>query len=455
MQLLQSTKHSLFAMYSSLLPPTSRIVFRALGAFSFYLLGMLTLAVSSPAWSQSLAIDKVLVIVNEEAITFKEYQTRHQRTALQKSNNVEPFAGDIDAQILERMIDERIQAQLATRRGISIPSEKVDRAILSIAQQNDQTLQQLLEYLEKNDITAAQFRASVKEQQLIQQLLEGAVNSRVRISEQEIENYLARHSDLTPDEKYEVSHISILTEGKSDREIKAERENLAFIQESVLKDGSFAKAAQDFSDSPDHDKGGYLGWREVDQLPPLFVQTLRTLKVGGISRILQSQNALHILKLHDKEGSAVVEQQFIRHILIRPDAELSERKAKKLAKKLYNRIVKGEDFESIAKTYSADSISAPQGGQLGWSRPGQFPPEFEKAARALKIDELSKPLRLKLGYHLIQVLDRRATDISGALSARRAEQAIFRRKAEEVYSSWFEPIRESAYIEYISASPPG
>ena len=424
--------------------------------FALLLLGF-GMGYATPVSAQAIAIDKVLVVVNEEAITMSEYQARHRREMLQQTTDLTPFNGNIEPRILERMIDDRIQAQMALRRGIRVPPEEVNRALAFIARKNDTPAPQLLAQLAEDGITPAQFRASVREQQLIRRLVDRVVSARVKVSDQEVENYLVSHQELAAsNEAWEVSHLFIAMDEKtaSDDAAQAELENLAHIRAALLEGRSFEKSAEEFSDGPKRDAGGYLGWRNIGQLPKLFVDALRETEVGGVSEIIRSGNGLHLLKVHDRrEGGQVVDQQLLRHILIRPGAELSEAQAKELAGELYARIINGEDFETIARAHSADQVSGIEGGLLGWTNPGDFPPKLEQVLARLELNELSKPLRAPAGYHLVEVLDRRRADISVVMAAKRARQVIFQRKAASFYDNWYGAIRDSAHIEYIAVDP--
>ncbi len=417
---------------------------------------MLTMTLTpAPARAQPIAIDKVLVVVNEEAITLSEYQARHRREVLQKSGEIAPFEGVIDRRILNRMIDDRIQAQIALRRGINLPPQAVERAITAMARQNGLSVQQLLARLQRDGIAPDQFRASIREQRLIRRLVDLLVNARVSVSEQEVENFLASHQELqASDEAYEISHLVISLAGKSEAEAQSELENLAHIRQGLREGRSFADSVRAFSDSPERQDGGYLGWRKIHQLPQLFVSALRQTEAGGVSEIIRSSNGLHLLKLHDhRRGGELVEQQRIRHILIRPGAELNEADAQELATQLQTRIAAGEDFSKLARAHSADQATGIAGGHLGWINPGDFPPPFERAVGALEVNEVSAPLRTQSGYHLVEVLERRRADISRELAAQRARQVIFRRKAAEFYDNWYGTIRDTAFIEYIAVDP--
>jgi len=406
--------------------------------------------------ARAAAIDKVLVVVNEEAITLSEYQARHQREALEQSANIAPFDGRVDARVLNRMIDDRIQAQIATGRGLSVSAAEVERAIAGIAERNQLTTPQLVDRLAQVGISARQFRDNIREQQLIRRLVDLVVNSRVQVSAREVENFLARHAEMTAsDDAFEVSHFLINTGGKTAAQTQSDFENLAHIRQGLLAGrGDFAQFVADFADNPDKSQGGYLGWRRVDQFPDSFVEALRRTKVGGVSEIIRSGSGLHLLQLHARrQAAAMVAQMRIRHILIRPQPGERMSDAAERAEGLRAQLIAGEDFAKLARVNSADQISGAQGGDLGWVTPGDFPPVFERAAEALALNEVSAPVRSPAGYHLIEVLERRDGDISMELAARRARQMIFQRKAAEFYDNWYGALRDSAYIEYIESNP--
>ncbi|MGR3984051.1 MAG: peptidylprolyl isomerase [Gammaproteobacteria bacterium] len=412
-------------------------------------------ALAPAAAAQAVAIDKVLVVVNEEPLMLSEYQARHQREALQNSAALAPFDGNIDRRILNKMINDRIQAQMAVRRGLRVSDAEIEGAIAFIAEQNDSAADALLERLAARGITPSQFRASIREQQLIRQLVEIAVNARVVVSKQEIDNYLASHQELlASEEAFEISHLFIALQGRSQSEAQSELENLEHIRRALLSGRSFPDSAREFSDSPSGRDGGYLGWRKVEQLPSLFIDALRQLENGALSQILRGENGLHLLFLHDRKASGnVVEQQFVRHILIRATAERSAAEAAEFAAELRARILGGEDFEKLARAHSDDRAGRVDGGRLGWVNPGDFPQDLEREMSRLPLNQISRPLRTRNAYHLIEVTDRRESDISRDLAGQRARRVIFRRKAAEFYDNWYGTIRGTAFIEYIGVNP--
>ena len=273
-------------------------------------------ASAAAALAQAVAIDKVLVVVNEEPVMLSEYQARHQRESLQNAAALAPFDGSIDLRVLNSMIDDRIQAQMAARRGLRVSNEEVENAIAFIAEQNNSGADALLQMLASRGITPSQFRASIREQQLIRRLVDVAVNARVVVSDREIENYLTSHSELlASEEAFEISHLFISLQDRPQSEAESELENLEHIRRALLAGRSFADSAREFSDSPSAKEGGYVGWRKAEQLPALFVEALRKMKDGTISQPLRGENGLHLLQLHERKASGnVVVQNFVRHI---------------------------------------------------------------------------------------------------------------------------------------------
>lgn len=412
----------------------------------------LAIIISGHSVAQTNTIDQVLAIVDNEAITLSEYASRHSQESY-SNKNVREFSGEIDPRILEKVIDERIQIRQAELRGISVSEAEIDQTLMLIARQNNLNVEGLVSQLESDGFTLPEFRESLRIQQLIRKLIDAVANSRVVVSEQEIENYLNAHSELrNTDESFEISHLIVLTQGKSESEINSEEENMRFIRDAILSGQPFEEAVKNFSDAEDKENGGYLGWRTFDQLPGIFIDALRDMDASenSISEILKSNNGFHILKLHDRRGSGkLIEQQLVQHILIQPDEETTIEEAEAQARDIYNQLQKGESFEKLARLYSRDAQSRSNGGSLGWINANELDPAFQRVAESLPLGVVSEPVATRFGFHIIQVLDRRETDISNVRAAGQARQAIFRRKAEELFTNWFRAVRERAFVEYV------
>ncbi|MEM7196065.1 MAG: peptidylprolyl isomerase [Pseudomonadota bacterium] len=405
---------------------------------------------STNTFAQGLAIDQVLVIVNDEPITLLEYGARHQREALQGTGGLSGFRGEVSAQLLETMILERIQAQQATQIGISVTDAEVDQAVAFVASQNQLTADELLVQLDRDGITPSDFRNSLREQRLIQRLIDASVNSRVNISDTEIENYLQNHKELlSTNEAFEISHLFRSTSGLDEEQVKSLRTETESLRKSLLAGDDFEAAVNRFSDG-DVSDGGYLGWRKVNQLPELFLSALRKTNTGGVSQVIPSENGFHLLKLHQKEGGGEIIQQYrVRHILVQPGADTSNEEAQNDILKMREQLAQGESFESLARRFSDDSSSKAEGGELGWLGPGESDPGFEQAMITLPIGELSDPVKTRFGFHLIEVLERRNVDLVETRARRQARQQIFQRKASEIFDDWSQSLRNSAYVEYV------
>lgn len=426
---------------------TTMLQLRPLRAILWLVLAMF----ASPVLAQDF-IDRVIAVVDNVPLTLSEYRLRHRQEVID-GGRLKPFDGTISRPLLDRMIDERVQVQQAERRGISVSEQEVESTIEFIARQNNLSPGALLTQLASDGITADEFRGSIRERQMIRKLVDAIANSRVVVSEQEIENYLNAHDELrSDDESYELSHFFVLTKDKPEQQIAAERENVALIRQRIEGGLPFEQAVRELSDSSSREDGGYLGWRTPDQLPELFLNALRKLSPDEqpLSEVIESENGLHLLKLHDRKGSGnLVQQQLIQHILIKPDADNTLAEAEEKANRIYNQLLAGESFEKMVRLFSMDAQSRANGGSLGWMNPGALVEEFESAANALPLGRISPPVRTRYGFHIIRVMDRRNADMTSEIAINTARQAIFRRKAEELYGNWFQSIRERAFVEYV------
>ena len=426
--------------------PTPRFI-TALSAFC--VLGIVAFA----SYAQPIAIDKILAAVNEEPITLNEYRAYHQQAMLENPRKFSAFDGKVEPSILSNLIDARIQAQIAVQQKISVSPQEVNQGIALVARQNQVSVAELLKQLRLDGITAQQFGKNILEQQLIRKLTEQIVRPRVRVSPEEVTRFLNRHPEyLLQGESYELSRIVISLADKTETQIKADTENMKFIRDSLLKGRDFARAANEYSDAADSD--GYMGWRDAAQIPPFILEVLREVKSGEISEIFRTANSLQLFKVHaHKANNEKIVQQFLRHILIAPQGRTNRADAKRLADELYTRIESGEDFATLAQTYSDDQLSGAKGGSLGWLNPGRFPPNMEEVVDKLKLNQVSKPIQSPSGYHLVEVLERRRIKNVVAVAREEVEEELFRRKAKTVYENWLRGVRANAHIEYLSVEP--
>ncbi len=404
--------------------------------------------------SPSAAIDRILIIVNDEVVTAREVDERvaavHQRLATQKMTA--PPEPVLRRQVMERMAIERLQLQVATERGLRVSDSQLDRAIQTIAEQNHKSVEQLKQDMEKEPGGYRAFKAEVRAQILLQQLMDREVRNRVTVSDAEVEQYLANRSTPGGLEEYDLSHILIAVPEKASPEAIAEARQKAESLHAELRQGAdFAQMAVANSQGQNALEGGGLGWRPAGQLPDLFLNAVRTLQPGELSEVLRSPSGFHLLRLNGRRGSGSavnVTQTHVRHILIKPSELLTVREAQRRAVQLRERLVAGEDFAKTARANSEDLGSAANGGDLGWMSPGQTVPDFEKAMDALKPGELSEPVMSPFGFHLIQVLERRERDVTREREQAQARSQLQARKTEERYEQWLRQLRDEAYVEF-------
>jgi len=403
---------------------------------------------------QVATIDSVVVVVNDDVITRHELDTKLVSiiAQLKKQGTPLPEQAVLEKQILERMIADKLQAQFAAENGVRVDDTQLDLAMTRIAQQNNfPSLAAFVARLEKDGVEVKKFREEMRAELLSTRLRQREVESKLIISDSEVDNYLANRAQMGLEKsEYHLAHILVVVpEQASADKIRAasERANEAL---SKLRGGAdFAQVAAGFSDAKDALTGGDLGWRPSDRIPPLFMNELQNLQAGQTTAVLRSPSGFHILKLVEKRSGAapvVITQTHVRHILIRTSEIVSEAEARQLIMQVKQRIDGGAAFAEQAKRYSQDG-SAQQGGDLDWMSPGQTVPEFEEAMNKLKVGEIGM-VQTQFGWHLLQVVERRNTDVSEQQKRQQARISIGSFKSEELYQDWLRQLRDRAFIEY-------
>ena len=437
--------------------PTTKLTVMPTFSFikrSFMPLLAFALMLSMEAYAADVEkIDRIVAVVNQTAITEQELENRIMTVTaqLKKQGTELPPEDILRKQILERLISDALQLEFAAQTGVRIDDNQLDRTIERIAEQNKLSLTEFSDALVIDGISMRKFRADIRSEITLARLRDREVDSRINVSESEIDNYLTTQSSRNENnDEFEISHILIRTpeEGATEEiqkaKLKAEQA-LAAIQAS---DG-FAKVSASFSDAPNALEGGSLGWKSGTQMPALFVEAIKTMQIGDVSPILRSPNGFHVLKLTNKRGGnspLVVEQTNARHILIKLTEVMSEKDGKTKIDGIKERIDNGDKFEVLARQFSEDG-SASNGGDLGWVNPGDTVPEFEKAMNALKIGDVSEPIRTPFGWHIIQVAERRKQDMSKESARLKARQEIKARKSDEIYQDWIRELRDRAFVE--------
>ncbi|MBO9537187.1 peptidylprolyl isomerase [Herbaspirillum sp.] len=404
-------------------------------------------------------VDSILVVVNNEVITRQEVAERlasvEQRMAAQ---NVQlPPRNQLVRQLVERMIVERAQAQMAKESGIVVDDAMLDRAMQRIAEQNKMSMPEFRSRLEKEGMVYATFREEIRREILGQRLREREVDNKVTVTESEIDNYLAAEANAGGEhQELDIAQILIrVPENATPEQLAARRDRAEDVLRQLRTGADFAKTAAAYSDAADALNGGDLGWRAAERLPQLFLDGVAKLQDGQVSAILKSGNGFHILKLvgrraagNQQAAAPAVQQTHVRHILIKVTQVVTAAEAKRKLTELKERLDHGSaSFEELAKLYSND-LSAAKGGDLGWVYPGDTVPEFERAMDQLKPGEVSQPIESPFGYHLIQVVERKTDDASKERTRQAARQAIRERKIEEANEDWMRQIRDRAYVEY-------
>ena len=398
-------------------------------------------------------LDRVVAVVDSGVIMESQLNSRVEEILQRiKNDNAElPPLNLIEEQVLDRLIIEEIQLQIADRAGIKISDSELNQTLARVAAQNNLSLEEFRIKLEGEGTSYRSFRDTIRKELIIQRVQRGKVGAKIDISEQEIENFINSEEGKTQlAEQYNVQHILLSVEsGSTEKEIEEIKINANSLI-SRLNDGeSFEKLAASFSAGQNALEGGYLGWRTEAELPSLFAEVVTELKVGEIASPLRSGAGFHILKLIDKRGNTVkfLDQTLARHILVQPSEIRTENQAEELINTIYERLTSGEDFKQLARQYSEDPGTKMDGGELGWSNPGDYDPAFEQTLNATKIGELSKPVKSSFGWHVIEVMDRRNEDVSQEEQKDRAFRIIFDRKFEQELQSTLIELRAEAYVD--------
>jgi peptidyl-prolyl cis-trans isomerase SurA len=424
------------------------------------LLAMLIAGVAiaqQPAHPGSIrTIDHIVAVVNESVITRHELNEmlRAMVKQLEKQGVQPPPPAVLEKQMLDRIILNQVQLQLAKETGLTVSDTELDQTIRRIAQENKMSLDEFHNALERDGISFNKFRDEIRDEIILVRLKEREVTNRVSVTEGEVDNFLhTQESSPTQNEEYRIAHILIMVPDQaSPSQLQMRRERAEAALTRLNSGVEFAQVAAEFSDAPDAMEGGLLDWRPAAQLTKIFADVLTPMKAGEVTPPIQSASGFHILKLVDRRSQnqavTVVDQTHARHILVKISELTSETDAKRRVAELKDRLDNGgAKFEELAKAHSEDA-SAPTGGDLGWLSPGDTVPEFEQAMRMLKPGEISEPVQSPFGWHLIQVVERRTQDVSKERQRQAARQAIRARKADSAFQEWLQRLRDRAYVEY-------
>ena len=406
---------------------------------------------SSPAWAEPVPLDRVVAVVDDDIIMESELVERTDtiRARMREQRTQLPPLDVLYEQVLERMIIESIEMQMAEKSGIRVSDNELNETLANVARQNNMTTETFRETVLSEGMSWPALRDQIRRELTVNQLRQRRVASRIQITDQDVDNFLSSEmakTNLAPD--YRLGHILIAINDGSSPQVA---EETALLVYKKLQEGAdFAALAAQYSSGETALSGGDLGWRKAAQLPTLFSDTVLEMKSGEISQPIRSASGFHIIKVLELRGGTeqIVQQTKARHILVKPNEIRSETETRALIDDIYQQLSEDpSQFETLAKTYSDDPGSALQGGSLGWVNPGTMVPEFEQKMQAAHIGAISQPFRSDFGWHILQVEERRSQDMSEEFRRGRARQMLQKRRFDEELDGWLREIRQNAYVE--------
>ena len=411
------------------------------------------LFVSIGATAQITLLDKVIAVVDDDIVLQSELDQRMATiyTQIQQSGTNAPPQDILLQQVLDRLISERLQLNIGYNAGIRIGDEELNQAMARIASSNKLTMEEYVAQIHAQGSTVAVVREQIRNEITIMRVQQGKVMRRIRISEQELDNFLNSEEGrflTSPDVNVGQILLSVPSGTSLEdtdtilaraNDLKAQAEGGTDFRQLAIANSADQSALQ----------GGDLGWRKMAQLPGVFIDAVEQMDIGQISDPIRSGAGYHLLKLYERRGGGeqLIEQHFARHILVKPNQIRDQETTVALLNELRDRSIAGEDFAALAKEFSEDPGSALKGGELGWSTPGMFVPEFEQTMGSIALNEVSAPFSSQFGWHILQVTDRRNEDFSTNILRNRAQNMLRERKYEEELQVWLQEIRDEAFIE--------
>ena len=416
------------------------------------LAGLITLfciLLAPASWAQVQVLDQVVAIVDDDIILASELQERVAgvRSTMESRGVEMPDDETLVRETLDRLILDSIQMQLANRYGVRIPDAQLDEAMTRLARQNGLTLEQFRVAVEQSGQNYAATRESLRKDLAIQRVQQGNVMRNINISEQEIDNFLAtEEGEAMTQPEYRVIQALLATRrGEDTASVEAKETFIDATLASIQSGTDFETAVSGVE--PYAFTGGDLGWRKLGDIPSMFAEVVPTMTIGDVTKV-RSSSGFHLVYLADAVGGErLVKQTDVRHILIKPTEVLDEAAAETLAGQLMERVKGGEDFGALARQYSDDIGSAAEGGELGWTNPGQMVPEFEAAMAAAEEGVVTEPFRSEFGWHILEVTGRRDKDFSGEIQRNQVANYIREQKYQEELDAWLRKIREEAFVD--------
>ncbi|TDR23814.1 peptidylprolyl isomerase [Marinicella litoralis] len=409
----------------------------------------LLLLTSIPAYAQEL-LDEIVAVVDDTVIMKSELDrsVNSIKKQIEASGNQIPPADILNSQVLERLIVQEIQIDRAELVGIKISDGELDAALTNIAQQNGMSLSQMQQAIEVDGFSFAEFRRDMRRDMQAERVRYAYANSNVKISEHEIDLFLA-DNELDQGE-VELQHILIATSTDNDAaETEKAQKEANDLYDQIQAGENFAVLATQFSDGQNALEGGRLGWRPINQLPPLFADQVKSMSDGEVTHPIRSPSGFHILKLLAQKSNTVKtqDQYNILHIMVETNEVVSPKDGMAIINGLYDKVLDGEDFATVAEENSDDHSSAPLGGDMGWFEINKFGARMGEVIKGMDVGEISAPFQTDAGWHIVKFLGKKEADITEELKRSQASNAIRERKVQELIESWIREIRGEAYVD--------
>ena len=407
----------------------------------------------------SKILDQAIVIIENDVITQTEYQKKlrfilnqYQLTGSQPPQDMEAFY----KQVLENMIQKRLQIQFARKAGLEIKEWMIDKSMENMAKRANLSLTDFREKIIESGVDYSAYRENLKEDLITREIQRRVISQRIKISEKEIDEFIEHQSHVfKEDNEYKISLVLVsVKETPSINEKNAAKNKIKMVKEKFLSGEDFASLARMYSDSGNALDGGDLGWRKISEVPEIFLSSLEKMGKGDISEIIETLNGFYVFFLEDKKEmeNVEIEERKVRHILIKTNAIVTNEIAENKLKELKSRINNGESFSDLAKAYSEDTMSAANGGELEWSPPGTFVPQFEDKIDLLPLKEISEPFLTQFGWHILEVLEKRKQDNTEIIKRNLAKQYLISGRSREVVDSWIIELKEKNFIKYVTES---
>lgn len=405
------------------------------------------------AQADARLLDRIVAVVEDDVILESElaHEVASITAKLRNSNVQMPPDYVLHKQVLDRMIIDKLQKQMATRSGIQVSDEMLRNAVTDIASRNGMSLDAFREELTKQGMDYKTFEDNVRNEIAINQLRGREIGARVKVTDAEVAHYMETQSKAgMSNSQYRLGHILIaVSEAASSATIQKAKERADQVVAELRSGKDFKQMAVSVSNDDNALKGGDLGWRSISQIPTLFADSVANMSLGDISDPIRSPSGFHIIKILEIEGAGlhITTKTKVRHILIKTNELVDDAEAQKRLNALLGRIRDGDDFATLARTHSDDKGSAINGGSLDWVVPGALVPPFEEAMNKLEINQVSQPVQTQFGWHIIQVLARENQDDSDQFKKEKVRDELRKRKIEEETELWLRRLRDEAFVE--------